>query len=114
MSNGQDQVSDLEAQTSVREAHESPESYESLEDADAGWRRSSTNLAPIRPPNWRRRQSQQRDDLEPGAEYNLVLSKTPTRDPNYHDPAIWPDDLVKKSFPCLVATQWSSLTGCAG
>lgn len=63
--------------------------------------RARDPLSPLqsRPPKFQRRQTIQRDDLEPGSEYHLTHSRTPARDPNYHDPAIWPDDLVDWDSP---------------
>lgn len=74
---------------------------------------STTDVAPsLRPPlpqtstqreaayvRWQKRQATSREDLEPGSEYKLTHSRTPARDPNYHDPAIWPDDLVEWDSP---------------
>ena len=51
------------------------------------------------PPRFKRRQTIQRDDLEPGSEYALTRSRTAKRDPNYHDPAIWEGDLVDWDSP---------------
>lgn len=51
---------------------------------------------------WQKRQrTMDREDLEPGSEYKLTHShsRTPARDPNYHDPAMWPDDLVEWDSP---------------
>lgn len=48
---------------------------------------------------WQRPRQESRPDLEPGAEYHLTKSRTPARDPNYHDPAIWPNDLVDWDSP---------------
>lgn len=52
-----------------------------------------------RPARYQRRRTVDREDLEPGSEYRLVHSRTPKRDPNYHDPAIWEDDLVDWDSP---------------
>ena len=48
---------------------------------------------------YQRRKTTEREDLEPGSEYRLVHSRTPKRDPNYHDPAHWDDDLVDWDSP---------------
>lgn len=51
------------------------------------------------PPRFSRKQATPRDDLEPGSEYALIHSRTPARDPDWHDPAVWDDDLVDWDSP---------------
>lgn len=82
---------DLESQQSSATDIEDP--------ATGGYAASSRDPKARRVLRWQRKQTEPREDLEPGSEYYLTHSRTPKRDPNYHDPAIWPDDLVDFDSP---------------
>lgn len=85
---------------SDEERVEDVESLHSIDNASDLVRTGATiHLTSTQASRWQRRAQPAREDLEPGSEYHLTISKTLTRDPNYHDPAIWDHDLVDWDSP---------------